>query len=83
MISITSSDVIKKPSYITNPTDITFIEDAKKHIIKSVVIPYALYEKIKEQIEDEIYLTQNREALSKRTKEEFEPVEDAYIEDLS
>ena len=83
MISITSSDVIKKPSYITNPTDITFIEDAKKHIIKSVVIPYALYEKIKEQIEDEIYLTQNREALSKRAKEEFEPVEDAYIEDLS
>ena len=83
MLSITASDVIKKPSFVTNPSDITFIEDAKKHIIKSVVLPYSLYEKIKEQIEDEIYLSQNMEALSQKAKEEFEAIEDAYIEDIS
>ena len=81
MISITSSDVIKKPSFVTNPSDITFIEDAKKHIIKSVVLPYSLYEKIKEQLEDELYLSQNREALSTQSREEFEVVEEAYLED--
>ena len=83
MLSITSSDVIKKPSFVTNPDDITFIEDAKKHIIKSVVLPYSLYEKIKEQIEDELYLTQNKEALSNKAKEEFETVQEAYVEDIS
>jgi hypothetical protein len=31
MIKINSSDIIKKPSYVTRPTDITFVEDAKKH----------------------------------------------------
>lgn len=83
MLSITASDVIKKPSFVTNPDDITFIEDAKKHIIKSVVLPYSLYEKIKEQIEDELYLTQNKEALSNKAKEEFEAVQEAYVEDIS
>ena len=83
MLSITSSDVIKKPSFVTNPKDITFIEDAKKHIVKSVVLPYSLYEKIKEQIEDELYLMQNKEALSNKAKEEFEAVQEAYIEDIS
>ena len=81
MISITSSDVIKKPSFVTNPSDITFIEDAKKHIIKSVVLPYSLYEKIKEQLEDELYLSQNREALSPQSREAFEVIEEAYLED--
>ena len=81
MISITASDVIKKPSFVTNPNNITFIEDAKKHIIKSVVLPYNIYEKVKEQIEDEIYLMQNKKALSLEAKNEFKIVEEAYIED--
>ncbi len=63
MITISSSDVVKKPSYITNPQDITFVEDAKKHIKKSVVLPYALYEKLKEQIEYEIWLQKNKKGL--------------------
>ena len=83
MIIINSSDFIKKPSYITNPKDITFVEDAKKHIKKSVIIPYELYEEIKEKIEDEIYLYQNKKALSKEAFEEFKDVEEAYIEDLN
>ena len=83
MLSITSNDVVRKPSYVTNPSDITFIEDTNKHIIKSVVLPYSLYEKIKEKIEDELYLAQNSKALSIKAKKEFEVVEDAYIEDIS
>ena len=82
MLTISSSDIIKRPSYITRPTEVTFVEDAKKHIIKSVVIPYPLYEKIKEKIEDELYLAQNREALSKEAYEEFLEIEEV-VEDLA
>ncbi|MFA7569660.1 MAG: hypothetical protein WCY75_00250 [Sulfurimonadaceae bacterium] len=81
MIVINSSDFIKKPSYITQPTDITFVEDAKKHITKSVVIPYSLYEKLKEKIEDELYLLQNQNALSQKSYEEFLEIEEV-VEDL-
>lgn len=81
MITINSSDFIKKPSYITQPTDITFVEDAKKHITKSVVIPYSLYEKLREKIEDELYLIQNSKALSKDSYKEFLEIEEV-VEDL-
>lgn len=79
MITISSSDVVKKPSYITNPQDITFVEDAKKHIKKSVVIPYALYEKLKEQIEDELYLFENKKALSQEAYDEFLEIEESFV----
>ncbi len=82
MIMINSSDIIKKPSYITRPTDITFVEDAKKHIIKSVVLPYALYEKLKDKIEDELYIMNNIKALSKEANDEFLEIE-AVSEELS
>jgi len=52
MITITSDDVVKKLSDITNPQDVIFVEDVKEHIIKSVVLPYSLYEKLKDQIEN-------------------------------
>jgi hypothetical protein len=80
MIIINSSDFIKKPAYITQPADITFVEDAKKHITKSVVIPYVLYEKLKEKIEDELYILQNQNALNKKSYEEFLQIEEV-IED--
>ncbi|MFK5937853.1 MAG: hypothetical protein QM497_05580 [Sulfurimonas sp.] len=76
MITISSSDFIRKPSYITKPTDITFVEDAKRHITKSVVLPYALYEKLKEKIEDELYLMNNKDALSSQAYDEFLEIED-------
>ena len=80
MIVINSSDFIKKPSYITQPADITFVEDAKKHITKSVVLPYNLYEKLKEKIEDELYILQNQNALSSKSYEEFLQIEEV-VED--
>lgn len=75
MLIVTSSDIVKKPSYVTRPTDITFVEDAKKHITKSVILPYELYEKVKEQIEDELYLMNNKQALSKNANDEFLEIE--------
>jgi len=81
MITINSSDIIKKPSYITRPTDITFVEDAKKHITKSVVLPYELYERIKEKIEDEVYLMNNKNALGDSSYKEFLEIE-TVLEDV-
>ncbi len=81
MIVINSSDFIKKPSYITQPLDITFVEDAKKHITKSVVLPFELYEKVKEKIEDELYLIQNQKALSQTSYDDFLQIE-TVVEDL-
>lgn len=75
MLIVTSSDIVKKPSYVTRPTDITFVEDAKKHITKSVILPYELYKKVKEQIEDELYLMNNKQALSKNANDEFLEIE--------
>lgn len=82
MLVISSSSVIKKPSFVTNPQDITFIEDAKRHITKSVVIPYALYEKIREKIEDELYLANNKQSLSKTSYDDFLQIEN-IVEELS
>ncbi|MDP2894760.1 MAG: hypothetical protein Q8N78_10395 [Sulfurimonas sp.] len=81
MIVINSSDFIKKPSYITQPLDITFVQDAKKHITKSVVLPFELYEKVKEKIEDELYLIQNKKALSQVSYNDFLQIE-TVVEDL-
>ncbi len=82
MITISSSDIVKKPSYITRPKEITFVEDMKKHVIKSVVIPYELYERVREKIEDEMYMMRNAEALGKEAYEEFLETEEV-VEDLS
>jgi len=78
MIAISSSDIVKKPSYITNPTDITFVKDMKKNITKSVVIPYEIYSNIKESIEYQIWLQKNKGLL----EDNFEPelFEDAISE---
>jgi len=82
MLVISSSSIIKKPSFVTNPKDITFIEDAKRHITKSVVIPYALYEKIREKIEDELYLANNKQSLSETSYDDFLQIEN-IAEELS
>ena len=81
MITISSSDIIKKPSYITRPEEITFVEDMKKHVIKSVVIPYELYERVREKIEDEMYLMRNSEALGAESYKAFLENEE-IVEDL-
>jgi len=80
MLTINSSDFIKKPSYITRPEDITFVRDAKKQLIKSVVIPYALYEKLQEKIEDELYMMRNSKALGEDAYNAFLEIEEVVEE---
>jgi len=80
MITIATRDIIKTPSFITSPKDITFVEDAKRHIIKSVVIPYDLYEQMREKIEDELYLIQNKKALSQESYDDFLEIEEVCEE---
>lgn len=80
MLTIASSDIVKTPSYVTSPKEITFVEDAKKHIIKSVVFPYEIYEQLREKIEDELYVIQNKKALSKESYEEFLEIEEVCEE---
>ncbi len=75
MITISSSDIIKNPSYIMKPEDIIFVKDAKGHAIRSVVLPYSLYEKVQEKIEDELYLFKNAKALSKEAYDDFLEIE--------
>ncbi len=82
MLTIASRDIIRRPSYITAPKDITFVEDAKKHIIKSVVFPYELYEQLREKIEDEVYLIQNKKALNQDSYNDFLEIEE-ICEELS
>jgi len=81
MKHITVSDVVKKPSIVTNATEVTLIEDAKRHIAKSVVIPYALYEKVRTKLEEELYLLENAQALNTEAYREFQEIESA-AEDL-
>ncbi|ADV45959.1 hypothetical protein [Nitratifractor salsuginis] len=78
---ITVSDVVKKPSIVTNATEVTLIEDAKRHIAKSVVIPYALYKQLRSKLEEELYLLENAQALNEEAYEEFLEIE-SVAEDL-
>jgi len=82
MKHITVSDVVKKPSIVTNATEVTLIEDAKRHIAKSIVIPYAIYQKLKDRLDEEIYLLENAQALGADAYAEFEAVDEAGAEDL-
>jgi len=77
MITISTSEIVKKPRLISAPDDITLIEDARKHEPRSVLLPYDLYQRIREKIEDEVYLFNNAKALAKP----FDEPEDA-IEEL-
>ena len=81
MLTVSSSDIVKKPSYVTKPEEITFVEDAKQHVVRSVVIPYKIYETIREKIEDVLYLDDNEKALSQEAYDAFLETE-AVAEEL-
>lgn len=78
MNTITTTEITRKPSIVTSAKSITLIEDGRNHQPKSVLLPYAFYLKIREKIEDELYLQENAEALSVPY---YEPED--VIEDLS
>ena len=78
MITISTSEIVKKPRLISAPDDITLIEDARKHEPRSVLLPYDLYLRIREKIEDEIYLYKNAKALGVAFDEPEEAIEELY-----
>lgn len=46
------------------------------------MLPYELYEKVREKIEDELYLMNNKQALSKKANDEFleiEPISEELV----
>lgn len=81
MTTVTTTDILRHPALLNATNGITLIEDGRRHEPKSVLLPYALYQKVKEQIEDELYLMSNQKALDSDAYKEFLNIEET-IEDL-
>lgn len=70
MLIINSSDILRKPSLLSS-NEVLLIEDGRKHQLKSVLLPFDLYQVVKEQIEMELYLRANAEALDQSSYQQF------------
>lgn len=78
---VNSSDILRKPALLSSD-EVLYIEDGRKHQLKSVLIPADLYELVREQIEAELYLKRNAKALSQEAYSEFLERE-SVVEDLA
>lgn len=81
MTAVTTTDILHHPALLNATNSITLIEDGRSHEPKSVLLPYMLYAKVREQIEDELYLMSNQKALNADAYKEFLEIE-TLIEDL-
>lgn len=81
MTTVTTTDILRHPALLNATDGITVIEDGRRHEPKSVLLPYALYKKVQEKIEDELYLMSNQKALDSNAYKEFLNIEE-IIEDL-
>lgn len=81
MLVVNSSDLLRKPSLLSS-NEVLFIEDGRKHQLKSVLLPYDLYQVVQEQIEMELYIRANAGALSQDSYQRFLDNE-AVVEDLA
>ncbi|WFE67721.1 hypothetical protein P8S54_05640 [Thiomicrospira sp. R3] len=77
---VNSSDILRKPALLSS-SEILYIEDGRKHVLKSVLLPIDLYETVREQIEAELYLRENARALGADAYTEFTEIE-TVVEDL-
>lgn len=77
---VNSSEILRKPALLSS-SEVLYIEDGRKHLIKSVLLPIDLYETVREQIEAELYLRENARALGAEAYAEFTEIE-AVAEDL-
>jgi len=83
MKTLTVKEAVKKPSNISNPEEITYIVDSKEKKVKSVVIPYHIYLKVKEELEAEEFLKRNYKTLmNEKIYEEFKETTDNVAQDL-
>ncbi len=71
MTTETTTDNIRRPALHNALEGITLIEDGRRHEPKSVLLSYALYQKVQEQIENELYLINNQKALGISAYTEF------------
>ncbi|MDY0136296.1 MAG: hypothetical protein RBS36_03905 [Thiomicrospira sp.] len=78
---VNSSDILRKPALLSS-SEILYIEDGRKHVLKSVLLPIDLYETVREQIEAELYLRENAKALGADAYVEFKEIE-SVAEDLA
>ncbi len=81
MTTVTTTDILRRPALLNANEGITLIEDGRRHEPKSVLLPYNLYKKVKERIEDELYLMSNQKALGTDAYREFMDIE-AIAEEL-
>ena len=81
MLVINSSDILRKPSLLSS-NEVLLIEDGRKHQLKSVLLPFDLYQVVKEQIEMELYLRANAGALDQSSYQRFLETEHV-VEDLA
>ena len=82
MTTVTTTDILRHPALLNALDGITLIEDGRRHEPKSVLLPYALYQKVQERIEDELYLMSNQKALNSDAYQEFLEIEEV-VEDLA
>ncbi len=71
---VNTTDILRKPALL-NSKELLFIEDGRKHITKSVLMPVELFDKFREQIEDEMYLIKNSKALDNQSYKEFKDID--------
>lgn len=81
MMTVTTTDIMRHPALLNATSGITLIEDGRAHTPKSVLLPYALFEKVRAKIEDELYLSLNSAALGIESYKEFLEIE-AMAEEL-
>lgn len=60
---VTSSDILSKPALLSSD-QVLFIEDSRKHVLKSVLLPIDIHQRVCELVEAELYLRENAQALS-------------------
>jgi len=78
---VTSSDILRKPALLSSD-QVLFIEDGRKHVLKSVLLPIDIYQRVRELVEAEIYLRENAQALGEESYAEFLAIE-TVVEDLA
>ncbi len=78
---VTSSDILRKPALLSSD-QVLFIEDGRKHVLKSVLLPIDIYQRVRELVEAELYLRENAKALGADSYAEFLAIE-TVVEDLA
>ena len=82
MITVKTRDIVKKSSLLGLNEPVLVINGNNRQP-KSVIIPYSLYEKVRDTIESELFLARNSGFVESSTaQKEFVERESAILEDI-